>query len=125
LPLPRLPLPIARPVLYCAVTPMDDRGRLADRSTIRAAGWQPGQPVTITATPGHRLVTVSAGGQEVITGYGHLRLPARVRHAFHLSPGDRLLITVIATPPRLAVYPMATLDEILSQHAPTSAADTP
>jgi hypothetical protein len=125
LPLPRLLPPAAHPVLYCAVTPMDDRGRLADRSLVLAAGWQPGQPITITTAPDHRHVAVHPDGPDRITGHGHLRLPARVRRAFHLSPGDRLLVTVTATPPRLTVYPMATLAAILSQHTPVPAAETP
>lgn len=115
LPLPRLRPPVARPALYCVVTPMDDRGRLADRSIVRAAGWPPGQPVTITAI-GHRVMTVHAGGPYRITVHGHLRLPARARYTFHLSPGDRLLVTATTTPARLTVYPMATLDAILTQH---------
>jgi hypothetical protein len=127
LPLPRLLPPVAPPDLYCTVTPIDDRGRLADRSPIHAASWQPGQPITITltTTPDHRHVTVHPGGPDRITGHGHLRLPARVRRAFHLSPGDRLLITVTASPHRIAVYPMATLAAILNQHTPALHPETP
>jgi bifunctional DNA-binding transcriptional regulator/antitoxin component of YhaV-PrlF toxin-antitoxin module len=108
LPLPRLLPPVRRSDLFCAVTPMDDRGRLADRSPIRAADWAPGQPVTISVTHDHRLLIVRAGGPEAITRHGHLRLPARIRHALGLAAGDRLLVTITATP-RLAASVAETL----------------
>jgi hypothetical protein len=120
LPLGRLLVPIPRSDLFCAVTPMDDRGRLADRTPVHAAGWSPGQLITITATPDHRVI-VHAGGPETITRHGHLRLPARIRHACALSAGDRLLVTVTSTPNLLTVYPMAAVEAVLRhQHAPSS-----
>src|SRR2546423_10529947 len=48
LPLAPLLLPMPAPSLYCALTPIDDRGRLANRSPIRAVGWPPGQSITIS-----------------------------------------------------------------------------
>lgn len=126
LPLPRLLPPVSRSDLFCTVTPIDDRGRLADRSPIRAAGWAPGQPVTISTTDDHDLVIVRAGGPETITRHGHLRLPARIRHSCGLSAGDRLLVAVTATPSMLTVYPMATVEAILRHRAPGStSAGTP
>lgn len=58
-PVPGLPLPVlpalpnrstlsALSAFYCAVTPLDARGRLADSSPVRIAGLSPGQPITIT-----------------------------------------------------------------------------
>ena len=92
---------------------MDCHGRLADRSPLRAAGWPPGQPITITASPDGRLITVRADGPDTTTRDGHLLLPARVRRACHLATGDRLLVTVTSAPARLTVYPMATLETII------------
>jgi AbrB family looped-hinge helix DNA binding protein len=94
---------------------MDDRGRLADRSPIRAAELAPEQPITISVAHDDRLLIVRAGGPETITRHGYLRLPARVRHALGLAAGDRLLVTVTATPRILTVYPMATVEAILRQ----------
>jgi hypothetical protein len=121
LPLPQLVTPVPRSDLFCAVTPIDDRGRLADRSPVRAAGWAPGQPVTISATHDRRLVIVQADGLETITRHGHLRLPARIRHACGLLAGDRLLVTVTASPRQLTVYPMTTAEGILRELGSTSA----
>src|SRR5262249_1283139 len=83
LPLAPLALPTPTPSLYYTVTPVDARGRLADRSPIRALGWQPGQPITITLLQQAIVVTAQAGAADAITGQGHLRLPARIRHRCH------------------------------------------
>jgi hypothetical protein len=115
LPLPPLLSPAPRSSLFCVVTPIDDRGRLADRSPIRAVNWSPGEPVTISVTHDH-IVIVRRGGPESITRHGHLRLPARVRHMCCMRAGDRLFVTVIPTPGLLAVYPMAALEAILLLH---------
>jgi hypothetical protein len=122
LPLPALLLPASPSGLFCTVTPIDDRGRLADRSPIRVAGWAPGQPVTISMTDDRRLVYVRPDGPQTITHHGHLRLPAAVRYACGLSAGDRLLVTVAATPPLLTVYPMAAVEAILRQPGAASTA---
>jgi hypothetical protein len=114
--------------MYCTVTPMDCHGRLADRSPLRAVGWQPEQPVTITASPDHQLVTVRAGGPNAITRDGRLRLPARVRRACRLAAGDRLLVTATTGPAGLAIYPMATIETIIGRqrYAPAATAtETP
>lgn len=117
---PRLPLapllpPIPRSSLLCVVTPIDDRGRLADRSPIRAVGWSPGQSVTISVTRDN-IVIVRPDGPESITRQGHLRLLARIRHMCRLSAGDRLLVLVTPTVSLIVVYPMATLEAILRHH---------
>ena len=93
---------------------MDCHGRLADRSPLRAAGWPPRQPITITAAPGGRLITVHADGPDTtITHDGHLLLPAHVRRACGLATGDRLLVTVTTGPTLLTLYPMATVETII------------
>jgi hypothetical protein len=98
---------------------MDLHGRLADRSPIRAAGWPPGQPITISVTRDPRLVIVRSGWADTITSGGHLRLPAHVRRACTLSAGDRLLVSLTAARTIMAVYPMATIEAIIGQHKPT------
>ena len=120
LPLPPLSAPAPSPSLYFTVTPVDVRGRLADRSPIRALDWQPGQPITITVLQQTIIVTSQAGGAESITGQGHLRLPAGIRHAFRLNSGDRLLVAAAPTAGVLVVYTMAMLESMLLDHHATS-----
>jgi S-DNA-T family DNA segregation ATPase FtsK/SpoIIIE len=52
--------------------------------------------------------------------WGHLRLPARIRHICRLNPGDRLLVAAAPTPGVLVAYTMALLESILLQHHATT-----
>jgi hypothetical protein len=114
------------PSLYYTVTPIDARGRLADRSPIRALGWRPGQPITITVLQQAIIVTTHTDAAEFITRQGHLRLPARIRHRCHLNPADRLLVAAAPTPGVLVIYTMALLESILqAHHAATSPGEAP
>jgi hypothetical protein len=126
--LPLAPLSVATstPSLYYIVTPVDARGRLADRSPIRALGWRPGQPITITVIRQAMVVTSQDGGAESITRQGHLRLPARIRHTCRLNTGDRLLVAAAPTPGVLVVYTVALLESILlKHHATASSSEAP
>jgi hypothetical protein len=116
LPLPPLSAPTPTPSLYYTVTPVDARGRLADRSPIRALGWRPGQPITITITQQAVVVMSQTGGADSITRQGHLRLPARIRQVCRLAAGGRLLVAAAPTPGVLVAYTMALLESILLEH---------
>jgi len=116
LPLAPLLAPMPAPSLYCAVTPIDDRGRLADRSPIRALEWSPGQPVTISVVRETVVVTSGPNGAESITRQGHLRLPAHVRHLCRITAGDRLLIVAAPGPGVLVGYTTPSLESILLKH---------
>ena len=120
LPLAPLSAPMPPPSLYFTVTPVDARGRLADRSPIRALGWQPGQPITIAVGRQAIVITAQTGGAESITRQGHLRLPAHIRHACHLTVGDRLLVAAGPTPGVLVAYTMPLLESILLEHHTTA-----
>jgi hypothetical protein len=116
LPLAPLLPPMPAPSLYCALTPIDDRGRLADRSPIRALGWPPGQPITISVLQETVVVSSQSTGAESITRQGHLRLPAHVRHLCRLTSGDRLLMAAAPGPGILMGYTMPSLESILLTH---------
>lgn len=113
LPLPDLLPPVTPTGVYCVVTPIDARGRLADGSPVRVTGWQPGQPVAVThrVHAECRVIDVRAGGPYAITRQGHVRIPAPIRHLCGIATGARLL--VIATPERgLTLYPMSALADL-------------
>jgi hypothetical protein len=116
LPLAPLLLQMPVPSLYCVLTPIDGRGRLADRSPIRAVGWPPGQPIMISVVQETVVVVSQSDGAESITRQGHLRLPARVRHIFRLTSGDRLLIAAAPGAGVLVGYTMPLLESILLKH---------
>jgi hypothetical protein len=101
---------------YYAVTTIDDRGRLADRSPLRILHWAPGLPITLLVLPGAIVVAAQVGGREAVTGHGYLRLPAGVRHALKLKPGDALLVAAHADRGLLVAYPMSTLDAMVAAY---------
>nr|WP_052477725.1 hypothetical protein [Kibdelosporangium sp. MJ126-NF4]CEL13543.1 hypothetical protein [Kibdelosporangium sp. MJ126-NF4]CTQ99228.1 hypothetical protein [Kibdelosporangium sp. MJ126-NF4] len=100
---------------HYATTTIDRRGRLADRSALRALGWLPGRTISITVHRDIIIVTTGAGPHH-LTREGHLRLPAAARHATRLEAGARLLVIASPTHRMLAVYPASTLDKILLDH---------
>jgi hypothetical protein len=116
LPLAALLAPMPGPSLSCALTPIDDRGRLANRSPIRAVGWPPGQSITISIVRQAVVVISQSNGTESITRQGHLRLPARVRHICRLTSGDRLFIAAAPARGVLIGYTMPLLESILLKH---------
>ena len=99
LPLARLVAPSHAPLAYCVVTPVDDRGRLADRSPLKVLRWRPGLSVAVSVLRAAVLVVVPhRDGQHAITRQGYLRLPVSVRHACRLEASGRLLL--VACPDR-------------------------
>jgi hypothetical protein len=99
-----------------AVRTVDDRGPLADRSPLRILHWAPKLPITLLVLPGAIVVAAQGGGREAITGHGHLRLPACLRHALKLKPGDRLLVAAHPDRGLLVAYTMHTLDAMVAAY---------
>jgi hypothetical protein len=116
LPLPPLLAPMPAPSLYYVVTPIDARGRVADRSPIRFLGWPPNHPIVISVAHQAIVITHQIDGTESITRQGHLRLPARIRHLCRTTPGDRLLVAAAPDADLIVVYTMAHLESILLTH---------
>ncbi|MET7402993.1 AbrB/MazE/SpoVT family DNA-binding domain-containing protein [Dactylosporangium sp. NPDC005572] len=102
--------------IFCVVTSVDVRGRLADRSPLGVLGWSPGQAVGIRTCIGSIVVAADAGGPYAITRQGHLRLPAPARRALRLAAGDRLLVVAHPDDGRLVAYTMATVHIMLATH---------
>lgn len=95
---------------------LDDRGRIADRVVLRALGWSAGLRLVIDESRGLLVIYPEAGGTAQVTGQGHLRVPAPLRHRCGLHNGDRVLLAADPQRHRLVVYPPAALDPLLSHH---------
>ena len=54
-------------------------------------------------------------GEFQVTGQGHLRLPALIRHRCGLEPGDRVLLAADPRQRQLVLYPPAVLDDLTAQ----------
>jgi bifunctional DNA-binding transcriptional regulator/antitoxin component of YhaV-PrlF toxin-antitoxin module len=115
----RLPLPrliVQRSTVYVyGLAALDDRGRLADRTIMRALGWSAGLRLDIRDAVGLLVVHARADGEFRVTGQGHLRLPVLIRRRCGLEPGDRVLLAADPPQRRLVIYPPAVLDEFTAQ----------
>ncbi|MEV4139876.1 hypothetical protein AB0J72_47920 [Dactylosporangium sp. NPDC049742] len=106
--------------IYCVVTTIDDRGRLADRSPVKALGWAAGQPVTSQPAQDHVMLAADAAGDPAVNRQGFLRLPIPVRRMLQLTAGDRLLVVTDATEDLMIVYTMSAVQRL---SAPALASD--
>lgn len=112
LPLPCLPPQRTSAVVYGA-SAVDDRGRVADRVVLRALGWAVGHRLDIREAAGTLTVVPDPTGSHQVTGQGHLRIPATLRHSCGLATGDRVLLAADPDRSHLAIYPPAVLDKAL------------
>jgi hypothetical protein len=124
LPLPSLISRRTSTVVY-GLSALDDRGRVADRVVMRALGWSAGLRLDIYETAGVLTVTTDPDGGYQVTNQGHLRLPAPLRHRCGLEAGDRVLLAADPDRSRLAIYPPAALDTLLSQQPTDTAGGAP
>jgi hypothetical protein len=95
---------------------LDDRGRLADRAVVRALGWPARQRLAVRETAGLFLLSAATEGALEVTGQGHLRLPALLRHRYGLHAGDSLFLAADTRARRLVIYPPAALDALTAAH---------
>lgn len=114
LPVSRLAVTRLRSTVY-GLAAVDDRGRVADHTVVRALGWGSGIRLEIREIGGLVLVRADRQGVFSMTGQGHLRLPAMVRHWCGLVPGDRVLLAADPDQRLLVVHPPAALDAMVSQ----------
>jgi hypothetical protein len=78
-------------------------------------GWVPGARLNIRESGGLVLVTADGQGVFGLTGRGHLRLPAAVRHWCGLAAGDRVLLSADPVQGLLVVYPRAVLVAMITR----------
>ena len=81
---------------------------------MRALGWSAGLRLDIRGTTGLLVIHSHADGEFQVTGQGHLRLPALLRHRCGLETGDRVLLAASPSQSQLLVYPPATLDALIA-----------
>jgi hypothetical protein len=116
--LPVAPLRRSRlgPGLHYLVTPIDRRGRLADRSPMHIVGWTAGQEIEISVIREIVMMVAQPGGADSVTREGHLRLPARIRHVCNIDAGARLLVATAPGLDLVMACATPTLDALLLDH---------
>jgi len=112
LPLPSL-IPRRTTALVYGLSALDDRGRVADRVIMQALGWSAGLGLDIGETDGRLVIRPRGDGVFHVTGRGHLRVPAALRHRCGLEPGDRVLLAADPRQRQLVAYPPAALDALI------------
>ena len=115
-----LPVPVfpARPSrdLRFGLAVLDRYGRVADRATLRALAWGPGQALALTLTAGSVLALAGPDPSVRVGNDGYLRLPIGVRRACGLTAGDRVLLVAEPAAGRLLLHPPAALTALLAAH---------
>jgi hypothetical protein len=117
---PRQPLPLAplapRPdtTAVYGLAAVDSTGRVVDRAITQALGWTPGTRMHIRINGGLIVVDADPHGVFAMSGQGHVRLPARVRHWCRLATGDRVLLVADPAIQRLVVHPPAALGAMIA-----------
>jgi len=101
------------------MTTLDCHGRIADRAILQALGWPAGHRLNIHETAGTLTVVSDPHGDTQVTGQGHLRITAALRHRCALGTGDRVLLIADPNRSQLAIYPPAALDAALAQQPTT------
>lgn len=107
------------------VTSVDYHGRLGDRLPMRVMGWEPGHPVAVTLAAGAIMIASRPDAREAVTRQGHLRVPASIRRACRLQPGERLLVAAHPDAGLLVAYTTSALDQmVLTFHSTYGPGDT-
>jgi hypothetical protein len=118
----------ARPArdLRYSLAVLDRYGRVADRATLRALAWGPGQALALTLTAGSVLAVAGPDASVRVGNDGYLRLPVGVRRACHLAAGDRVLLVAEPSAGRLLLHPPAALTALpAARHAAIAEGATP
>ncbi|MCI0688888.1 MAG: hypothetical protein L0Y54_16900, partial [Sporichthyaceae bacterium] len=112
-PLPTLVTRRARATVY-GLAGVDDRGRVADRTLIRALGWTEHTRLDLRVDTGRVVITAVTDGRHGLAGRDRVPLPARVRRGCGIEPGDRVLLAAEPADGVLTVHPLASLDAMLN-----------
>lgn len=105
----------ARSTAVYSIRPVDTNGRVVDKAIVEALGWRPGDLLSWRVTGGLVLITRPGFGARGVTKYGHISIPAAVRHAAGIGIRDRVLLAADPDHALLVVYPPAVLDDILAR----------
>ncbi|ONI79610.1 hypothetical protein ALI144C_22770 [Actinosynnema sp. ALI-1.44] len=96
---------------------IDSSGRISDRAVTEALGWQIGDRLTLTGTPG---VVIARRDPTGMIAFGHkpyLTIPAVLRTRCGLSTGDRVLLAATPDEDLLTVYPLGTVHQAIRSSA--------
>ncbi|MGI5243053.1 AbrB/MazE/SpoVT family DNA-binding domain-containing protein [Dactylosporangium sp. CA-139066] len=120
-PLARPPLPLAtlpegrRRSWQYAVSTIDNRGRVAETSVVRALGWAAGTRLHVREQGRLIVAVLDEQGVFQISQTGHLLIPVAVRRWADLRPGDRVLLAGDPDRKLIVVHPPEAIDAMVEQ----------
>ncbi|GAA2369583.1 hypothetical protein [Dactylosporangium salmoneum] len=120
-PLARPPLPLAAPAegrsraWHYAVSTIDNRGRVAETSVVRALGWVAGTRLHVREQGRLIVAILDEQGVFQISRTGHLLIPVAVRRWAGLTPGDRVLLAGDQDRNMIVVHPPEAIDAMVEQ----------
>lgn len=125
-------LPLAVPSMHVAAPTdvvygmgrLDASGRVADRVVIQALGWQPGDRLTLTGTPGVILARRDPAGMVTLGHKPYVTLPAALRNRCGLRAGDRVLLAATLDEDLLAVYPPIAVHQAIRSSLPVEGGES-
>jgi hypothetical protein len=118
------PLPMAGPAAASSVPPgvvygtgrIDASGRVTDQAIACVLGWQEGDRLTLTASPGIVTARRDPGGMVTVPARACIAIPAVLRRRCGLRTGDRVLLAALPGQHTLTAYSFAVVDQALRAH---------
>ncbi|MEU6268354.1 AbrB/MazE/SpoVT family DNA-binding domain-containing protein [Saccharopolyspora shandongensis] len=95
---------------------VDARGRVSDRSAVRALQWTAGLRLEIRAVSGSILVRPSQDGLFTLTRQSYVRLPAAARHWCALQAGEKVLLVAEPHDNTLLIHTMSTVEALVTEY---------
>ncbi len=107
------------------IAALDERGRVAEQSVVRALGWDRGERLQCELLSTTAMaVRPDTAGRYTLARRGHIPLPVTARRWCHLQAGDRVLLAAAPESGVLIVYTMRALDAMVTAfHSPSAEGD--
>ncbi|HEY3710751.1 MAG TPA: hypothetical protein VGL64_15320 [Amycolatopsis sp.] len=119
---PPPPLPIAKLItprregsLVYAMVRVDRSGRLVDKAVLDAVSWRAEERISVRLAPGVIVFQPQPTGLLAVNKHQCVTIPAAARHHFEIRPGHRVLMAGIPEHRVILVYPLSTVDVLISQ----------
>nr|CEL13515.1 hypothetical protein [Kibdelosporangium sp. MJ126-NF4] len=119
---PPPPIPPPVDVIY-GMGRIDASGRVADRGVTQALGWQVGDRLTLTGTPGMVIARRDPTGMLALGHKPYVTIPAVLRTRCGLRTSDRVLLAATLDEDLLTVYPLSTVHHAIRGSLPAVGGD--
>lgn len=105
---------------------VDVSGRIGNHEIVEALHWRPGDNLETFLTQGAIVIRVSADGLFRLPQRRRIIIPAAARRRYGIRPADRVLVAAAPDYGIVIVYPLSTLDEMITRyHSAYPDAETP